>query len=166
MSKVLKNWKSEFDPWFKDAIRLRDAGEHADGLPIVERILADDPQAFPALMLRAHLLYELERFGESAEAFRKAVEVRRESETASLGLFFSLAIGDQFQEAANEMERFLKKGPSEEYLQVCLDYPDEFRTLFQTHSAEDYPMIVECLNWAREVTDQWVLLSQGDGSMQ
>ncbi len=107
-------WQIDFDA----AIQKRDAGDLPGCLSDLDRLAAENPENAGVAGTRAGVLFELGRFEEAAEGFRRAVELAPKSEIASLGLFHSLNRLCRKDEAKKEMERFQSIRASEEYERI------------------------------------------------
>lgn len=100
---------------FDGALLLRDQGEGAAAIAMLERLLLE-----PGLedRLAAHALVQLgglRGFAAGEREYRRALELRPRFALASLGLFHSLVDQDRWPEALDEVLRLLALAPSPEY---------------------------------------------------
>jgi len=119
------------------ASRLVKSGRAEEALELLEKLT----QSIQVRMKRGDALHALKRFKEAADQFYEALQLRPDAEIASISRFLSLAFSGNFHSAVEEMEVFLQQFGSEEYINVCLDFPTQFDAYFEWANLDDYPSI-------------------------
>ena len=114
-----RNWKSEIEPDFNEALRLfHEEGRAKEALEILSRIAELHPN-FPAVFGVMGGIYKLTGdLRNAARYFRRVIELNPKSELASRGLFMSLYRVGRKDEAWAEARRFLSIAESKEYVRM------------------------------------------------
>lgn len=119
--KRLSNSEPEYKTRLEQAIRHRDQGRLDEAIQLFEELAEQNPGDVPVALLRACILFELQRFSDARELFAQIVRAKPESELASRGLFHSLWKLERHDEAFNERKRYLMIADSEDYRQLLSD---------------------------------------------
>jgi len=103
---------------YEKALELRDAGKFQETFNILEPLLTKYSQNAGLIIIAADMSYELGNIEKAIELFKQTVSLKPKSETASLGLFHSLWKMKRFDEAFEEMKRFMSVSYSQDYVEI------------------------------------------------
>ncbi len=117
--------KSEIEPEFNRALRLRDSGDWLGAAAILERIDAEYPNKAAVLGMWGSIYFHLKDWERAIALYRRTVSLSPKSELASLCLFHSLRNVGKYEEALVEMGRFLSVSDSAEYRQLIKEMNEE-----------------------------------------
>jgi predicted Zn-dependent protease len=106
---------------FDEAVKAQDAGELLRARGLLVHLHEDDPGSAAILAVLGDVCWELSRFEEAIDVFRRATTLKPGLEAASLGLFHCLWKVGRKDEAFDEMRRFLSIYESDEYTRVLAD---------------------------------------------
>jgi hypothetical protein len=118
-----------------DALLLRNQDRRVEALALLRPHAKTLRQFAPAAGLVATLYFETHDYRNSARWFGRAVALAPRSERASLGLFHSLWEIGEYDQAFNEMRRFLGSSDSKEYSRLIRDLRAELSTSTNTGRA-------------------------------
>ena len=105
----------ELDKKIEKVLELKKQDKYKDALCEAENLTEKYPEIGSVYGLAASIYFELDRFEEAAQKYRKATEISPKSEMASLGLFHSLWQIGSNDAAFEEMKRYMSIAESEEY---------------------------------------------------
>ena len=89
--------------WYRRALDLLDRGDADASLVLLDRVLAEDPEAPSAREARARALFDARRYDLAAQAFEQIVAVRPDDDYAHYGLGLSLWRLQRFPEAIDHL---------------------------------------------------------------
>jgi predicted Zn-dependent protease len=112
---------------FEDALRIRDEGRLVEADEILSELEAENPEDPAIALIRAGVLFKLDKFKEAAELFGGILHSRLTTELASRGLFHALWKLGRYDEAFEEMKRFLAIADSEGYREFLDDINKDLR---------------------------------------
>lgn len=122
--KMEKNPRSS-DPYYKgrfeEAVRERDEGRFHEANQMLLKLEEENPRDLAIALVRAGVLLKMDKFQEASELFGKITRSRPDADLASRGLFHSLWKLGRYDEAFEEMKRFLSIADSEGYLELLGD---------------------------------------------
>ena len=119
--------EKEYDEKIDEALKLRNAGEIQESLSILSNIFETIPaNDIRSLGLVGSLFRESNELTKALYCFDKAVESDPLSSRASLGLFHTLWRMERYDEAFNELERFLLLSESHEHFMLLEDMKKGF----------------------------------------
>lgn len=102
------------DNLLNKAISLRDSGELSKALAILSTIVEKTPD-LETLYLIGDICWDMGQILEAISYFKKATQLSPDDELSSLALYHTLSESENFEEALNEMERYLTSFSSLEY---------------------------------------------------
>ncbi len=112
---------SAIKPRFDRALRLRDEGRTDEAEAILSALAEEHPAVAAVHGMLGDLQERLGKRAEAAESYRRATELSPGSELASISLFHLLYEQGDLDRAFEEMRRFRRRGPSQEYDQLIRD---------------------------------------------
>lgn len=112
---------------FNEAVRLRDQGRFAEAEDILSQLMEQYPENLGIVLVRAGVLFNLERFHDAYTLFKTILDSRPDHELASRGLFHSLWKLGKHDDAFKEMKRFLSITSSDAYTELLNDINADLR---------------------------------------
>jgi predicted Zn-dependent protease len=106
---------------FDRALRLRDSGRIAEAEDILSRLVQQRPNLAAIHGVLGDIYDRQGKDREAVVCFRRAVALSPGSELASISLFHLLYQQGDLSGAFDEMKRFRRRGPSEEYNRLIED---------------------------------------------
>lgn len=100
---------------FDEALRVQESGDLVRARLLLWELHERAPESVVILLTLARVCWELGRFDEALEFFRRATVLAPECEAASLGVFHMLWKLDRIDDAFDEMRRYLRDYDSENY---------------------------------------------------
>lgn len=100
---------------FQQALDLRQHGENARAIERLSKLLEKVPNYSPALLVMGSIHWEKNDLAKAIECFNKGVSLKPNARNHSLGLFHTLRLNNQLEEAKQELERFLTIMASDEH---------------------------------------------------
>ena len=100
---------------FAKALELRSDGRYVEALELLLPLQEQASESTSLFVVIGQIYWEQKSFDSAIAAFRRAVLIAPESETASLGLFHCLWDAGKQEEAIGELQRYLAVGESDEY---------------------------------------------------
>ena len=110
---------AELDEKIDKVLQLMRYDKYLDALKEAKVLAESYPEIGPVYGLLSVIYFELERFEEAAEYFKKTTILSPKSEMASLGLFHSLWQLKRYDESFDEMKRYMAISVSEEYNELA-----------------------------------------------
>lgn len=124
----MKEWTSpEYKNQFEAALQARDEGRLDEADRRLLELGNENPEDLAIALVRAGVLFKMEKFNEAWDLFGGIVRSRPDTELASRGLFHSLWKLGRYDEAFEEMKRFLSIADSEGYLELLSDLKQNLR---------------------------------------
>lgn len=112
-----RNYQSRFE----EALRVRDEGRFLEAEQMLSELAKEDPGNLAITLARAGVLFKMNNFSEAAQLFGDIIRSQPSTELASRGLFHSLWKMGRYDEAFEEMKRFLSMADSEAYFDLLSD---------------------------------------------
>ena len=112
---------------FDEALRLRDQGRLVEAEEAFLQLMGQYPENLGIVVVRAGILFDLERFHDAHTLFKAILDSRPDHELASRGLFHSLWKLGKHDEAFSEMKRFLSIADSDAYAELLSDLKADLR---------------------------------------
>jgi len=122
--KSLSEYRKE-DDLVRRALRLRDEGKLEEASEIFLDLANRHPRVAGPRGVLAGLYYRLGRFSESADCFRRAVEINPRSELANRGLFHALWRLGKNEEAIAVIRNYTELTGSDVFLDILRSYERE-----------------------------------------
>ena len=105
-----------------EAIGLRDRGQEAEAIALLNKVLEEHPNSSAAHAILGGLRWDYQDLEGARRCFAEAVRLSPKMELASLGLFHtSYKLGDK-DAAFGEMRRFLSISESVEYRKLIREF--------------------------------------------
>ena len=112
---------------FDEALRLRDQGSLVEAEETLSQLMEQYPENLGIILVRAGVLFDLERFHDAYTLFKTILDSRPDHELASRGLFHSLWKLGKHDDAFSEMKRFLSIADSDAYADLLNDINADLR---------------------------------------
>lgn len=128
------------DSLFELAIDLRDRGELRDSIKVFSKILADYPndrRKHGVHSVLAGVQFDLGEYDKAFVNFKKATDLNRKSERASLALYITYVKLDRDEEAIRELIRYLKKYPAKLYKETLEELLEGLKKGYMTKYEDD-----------------------------
>ena len=122
----MKNFHTDLESVFKEALDLRDKGDLAGAIRILRELSELHPNIPPVLGMLAGIYYLNGDMKNAADYFKRTIVLSPKSETASRGLFHALFAMERIDEAFDEMRRFTAIAHSEHYDAIIKEFSEEY----------------------------------------
>jgi tetratricopeptide (TPR) repeat protein len=124
---ITSDKRRKIEETFEEGIKLRDLGNFEEAIQKFSEILLETKEYdAPVLGVMGNIYWNLKDYVHAHDCYQKAVELKPESELASLGLFHTLWDMGREREALAEAKRFLSLRESEEYFKLAEEMRDSF----------------------------------------
>jgi tetratricopeptide (TPR) repeat protein len=133
---MTRNRNEQLKELLSIAIDLKNSGELEVARFILERLAEYNPYDPSVFGLLGIIFWNLKIMDQAEHNFRKTTQLSPHSETASLGLFHSLWEQDKLDKALEEMKRFIRLKPSEEY---TLTLEEIKQSMEEAEEIEEHP---------------------------
>ena len=111
----INRMKENIDDQFSDGIELRDSGQLTQAVQVFLNIIQsypNDSKIAGTYTVLAGIYFDLNDFKNSFAYFTKAIQLKPQSELASLGLYLSHVQMNDYEMAINELKRYLDQYPA------------------------------------------------------